>query len=157
MLQRPEAEQARKQAMEEHFEKLEKYLPLPSFDAPGVYQQGPEQPGEGQNTTGGGKYRSIDAFGLQHFSYLVGVKRKIELVFSVPYFRPYQGMVGVPVVGFTIRRDGALAEAVLLHSSGYTVVDRALLDAVKRAAPYGPFPEHLPDGEISIRVYATLS
>jgi len=157
MLQQPQADQGRKQAMEEHFEKLEKNLPLPSFDAPGVYQQGPEQPGEGQDATGGGKYRSIDAFGLQHFSYLVGVKRKIELVFSVPYFTPHQGTVGVPIVGFTIRRDGVLAEAVLLHSSGYAVVDRALLDAVKRAAPYGPFPEHLPDGEISIRVYATLS
>jgi periplasmic protein TonB len=159
MLQRPypEAEQARQQAMEEHFARLEKNLPLPSFDAPGVYDKGAEQPGEGQQTTGGGKYRSIDAFGLQHFSYLVGVKRKIELVFSVPYFTPYNGTVGVPIVGFTIRRDGALAEAVLLRSSGYAVVDRALLDAVKRAAPYGPFPEHLPDGEISIRVYATLS
>ena len=159
MLQRPypQAEQARKQAMEEHFVRLEKNLPLPSFDAPGVYDKGAEQPGEGQQTTGGGKYRSIDAYGLQHFSYLVGVKRKIELVFSVPYFAPYRGTMGVPVVGFTIRRDGVLAEAVLLRSSGYAVVDRALLDAVKRAAPYGPFPEHLPDGEISIRVYATLS
>jgi protein TonB len=158
MLQRPypEAEQARQQAMEEHFVRLEKNLPLPSFDAPGVYEQGPEQPGEGQENTGGGKYRSIDAYGLRHFSYLVGVKRKIELVFSVPYFQ-YRGTVGVPIVGFTIRRDGVLAEAVLLRSSGYAVVDRALLDAVKRAAPYGPFPEHLPDGEISIRVYATLS
>lgn len=159
MLQRPrpQAEQARQQAMEEHFARLEKNLPLPSFDAPGVYEQGPEQPGEGQNTTGGGKYRSIDAFGLKHFSYLVGVKRKIELVFSIPHFTQYQGTVGVPIVGFTIRRNGELSEAVLLRSSGYTVVDRALLDAVKRAAPYGPFPEHLPDGEISIRVYATIS
>jgi protein TonB len=159
MLQRPypQAEQARQQAMEEHFARLEKNLPLPSFDAPGVYEQGPEKPGEGQQDTGGGKYRSIDAYGLQHFSYLVGVKRKIELVFSVPYFTPYRGTVGVPIVGFTIRRNGVLAEAVLLRSSGYAVVDQALLDAVKRAAPYGPFPEHLPDGEISIRVYATLS
>ena len=85
------------------------------------------------------------------------MKRKIELVFSIPLFSPYNGRVGVPIVGFTIRRNGELSEAVLLRSSGYAVVDQALLNAVKRAAPYGPFPEHLPDQEISIRVYATIS
>ena len=159
MLQRPnpEAEKARKEAMEEHFARLEKQMPLPTFDAPGTYEEGPEQQGEGQEASGGGKYRSIDAFGLKHFSYLIGVKRKIELVFSVPAFSPNRGGIGVPIVGFTIRRNGELAEAVLLRSSGYQVIDQALLNAVKRAAPYGPFPRHLRDPQISIKVYATVS
>ena len=159
MLQRPgqAAGKQGKHTLEEHFAHLEKRLPLPSFDAPGVYERGPERPGEGQKDTGGGKYQSIDSFGLKHFSYLIGIKRKIELVFSVPFFVPNNGGVGVPIVGFTIRRNGELAEAVLLRSSGYAVVDKALLEAIKRAAPYGPFPEHLPEQEISIRVYATIS
>jgi TonB family protein len=75
----------------------------------------------------------------------------------VPFFVPNNGGVGVPIVGFTIRRSGEIAEAVLLRSSGYAVVDKALLEAIKRAAPYGPFPEHLSEDEISIRVYATIS
>jgi protein TonB len=143
----------------EHFARLEKRqpLPAPTFDAPGVYQRGPERPGEGRETKGGGKYRSIDAYGLKHFSYLVGVKRKIELLFSVPSFMQSRGAIGVPIVGFTIRRNGVLSEAILLRSSGYAVLDKALLDAVRRAAPYGPFPQHLADPEISIRVYATVS
>jgi TonB family protein len=150
--------EAQKKAVEEHFTRLERRdLPLPTFDAPGVYEQGPERPGEGNENTGGGKYRSIDAFGLKHFSYLIGVKRKIELVFSIPFFGPPQGRVGVPIVGFTIQRNGELSEAVLLRSSGYGIVDQALIEAVRRAAPYGPFPNHLPDQEISIRVYATIS
>ena len=150
--------EAQKKAVEEHFDRLEKRdLPLPTFDAPGVYEQGPERPGEGKESTGGGKYRSIDAFGLKHFSYLIGVKRKIELVFSIPFFGPPQGRMGVPIVGFTIQRNGELSEAVLLRSSGYGIVDQALIEAVRRAAPYGPFPNHLPDREISIRVYATIS
>ena len=99
--------EAQKKAVEEHFARLEKRdLPVPTFDAPGVYEQGPERPGEGQANTGGGKYRSIDAFGLKHFSYLIGVKRKIELVFSIPFFGPPQGRIGVPIVGFTIQRNG---------------------------------------------------
>lgn len=159
MLQREHntTEEAPKQTMEEHFTRLEKHQPLPSFDAPGVYNHGPERPGEGQQEEGGGKYRSIDSFGLKHFSYLVGVKNQIELVFSVPFFVPNHGSIGVPIVGFTIRRSGELAEAVLLRSSGYAVLDKALLDAVRRAAPYGPFPRHLTDPELSIRVYATVS
>jgi TonB family protein len=159
MLQREQQAAGRngKQTFEEHFAHLEKRLPLPSFDAPGVYDRGPERPGEGREDTGGGKYQSIDSFGLKHFSYLIGVKRKIELIFSVPFFVPNNGSVGIPIVGFTIRRSGEIAEAVLLRSSGYAVVDKALLEAIKRAAPYGPFPEHLPEEQISIRVYATIS
>jgi TonB family protein len=50
-----------------------------------------------------------------------------------------------------------LAETVLLRSSGYPAIDQALLKAVKRAAPYHPFPDDMPDQEISIRIYASLS
>lgn len=136
---------------------LDHSLPLPTFDAPSIYQQGPEQTGESNQDTGhGAKFRSVDAYGLKHFSYLIGIQRKIELVFSVPSSPP-QYRIGVPIVGFTIQRNGQLSEAILLRSSGHSTVDRALLEAVKRAAPYRPFPKYLPDREISIRVYATIS
>jgi len=146
-----------KQALAEHFARLENHQPLPSFDAPGVFERGPERPGEGSGNGEGGKYRSIASFGFKHVSYLIGMQRKIELVFTVPAFRPDHGAIGVPIVGFTVRRNGELAETKLLRSSGYPAVDEALLRAVKRAAPYHPFPDDLPDQEISIRIYASLS
>jgi len=146
-----------KQSLEEHFARLEKHLPLLSFDAPGVFERGPERPGEGLGDGQGGKYRSIASFGFKHASYLFGMQRKIELVFSVPPFIPDHGAVGVPIVGFTVRRNGELAEAVLLRSSGYDAVDRALLKAVRRAAPYHPFPDDMPDREISIKIFASFS
>ena len=156
MLQREQeeaAKQLRRQALDEHFDRLSRAQPLPTLDAPGVYEQGPEQPGEGSSNTGGGKFRSVDAFGLKYFSYLIGVEQQIELVFSIPFFEPRNGRISVPIVGFTIQRSGELSEAVLLRSSGYQEVDQALLDAVRRAAPYGPFPDHLPDPSLSIRVF----
>jgi TonB family protein len=146
-----------KQELAEHFARLEKHQPLPSFDAPGVFERGPERSGEGSGTGEGGKYRSIASYGFKHVSYLLGMQRKIELVFTVPPFRPDHGAIGVPIVGFTVRRNGELAETVLLRSSGYPAVDQALLRAVKRAAPYHPFPDDMPDQEISIRIYASLS
>ena len=157
MLQReqetPDKDKMPHESLEEHFDRLSRAQPLPSFDAPGVYEQGPEQPGEGSSHTGGGKFRSVDAYGLKYFSYLIGVEQQIELVFSIPFFEPRHHRLSVPIVGFTIQRSGELLEAVLLRSSGHPEVDRALLDAVKRAAPYGPFPDHLPDPSISIRVF----
>ncbi|HSX82507.1 MAG TPA: TonB family protein, partial [Candidatus Saccharimonadia bacterium] len=146
-----------KQALAEHFARLEKHQPLPSFDAPGVFERGPERSGEGSGTGEGGKYRSIASYGFKHVSYLLGMQRKIELVFTVPPLRSDHGAIGVPIVGFTVRRNGELAETVLLRSSGYPAVDQALLRAVQRAAPYHPFPDDMPDQEISIRIYASLS
>src|SRR5262252_1504744 len=76
------------QGLNEHFARLEKHLPLPSFDAPGVFERGPEQAGEGRGNGEGGKYRSIASFGFKHVSYLLAMQRKIELVFTVPHFAP---------------------------------------------------------------------
>ncbi|MGE3540019.1 MAG: TonB family protein [Candidatus Tectimicrobiota bacterium] len=147
----------KRQSLDEHFASLEKHQPLLSFDGPGVYGHGPERSGEGRGDGEGGKYRSIASFGFKHVSYLLGMQRKIELVFTVPAIAPDRGAMGVPIVGFTVRRNGELAETVLLRSSGYPAVDQALIRAVRRAAPYRPFPDDMSEQEISIRIYATFS
>ena len=150
-------EQDVQRAIGEHLALLDEHRRLPGFDAPGVYQAGPEQPGEGGDNPGeGGKFRSIASFGLKHVSYLLVMQRQIELMFSIPYLVPDRP-VGVPIVGFTVQRNGELSESVLLRSSGYKEIDQALLKAVRRAAPYRPFPDHLTDPSISIRVFARAS
>ena len=162
MLRRQQAargitEEEAQRAIGEHLALLDEHRRLPGFDAPGVYEAGPEQPGEGGDIPGeGGKFRSIASFGLKHVSYLLVMQRQIELMFSIPYLVPDRP-VGVPVVGFTVQRNGELSESVLLRSSGYKVIDQALLKAVRRAAPYRPFPDHLTDPSISIRVFAHAS
>ena len=150
-------EQDVQQAIGEHLALLDEHRRLPGFDAPGVYEAGPEQPGEGGDNPGqGGKFRSIASFGLKHVSYLLVMQRQIELMFSIPYLVPDRP-VGVPIVGFTVQRSGELSESVLLRSSGYKEIDQALLKAIRRAAPYRPFPDHLTDPSISIRVFAHAS
>src|SRR5207245_10666068 len=69
-----------KQALAEHFARLEKHQPLPSFDAPGVFERGPERSGEGSGTVDVGKYRSIASYGFTHVSYLLGLQSNIEMV-----------------------------------------------------------------------------
>jgi TonB family protein len=151
------SEQAVRRAIGEHLALLDEHRRLPGFDVPGVYEAGPAQPGEGGDASGeGGKFRSIASFGLKHVSYLLVMQRKIELMFSIPYLVPDRP-VGVPIVGFTVQRNGELSESVLLRSSGYEEIDQALLKAVRRVAPYRPFPDHLTDPSISIRVFAHAS
>ena len=151
------SEQDAQRAIGEHLAMLDEHRRLPGFDAPGVYETGPLRPGEGGDTPGeGGKFRSIGSFGLKHVSYLLDMQRKIELMFSVPFLVPDRP-VGVPIVGFTVRRNGELSESILLRSSGYQEIDKALLKAVRRAAPYRPFPDHLTDPSISIRIFARAS
>ena len=151
------SEQDARRAIGEHLALLDEHRRLPGFDAPGVYEAGPVQPGEGGDAPGaGGKFRSIGSFGLKHVSYLLDMQRKIELMFSIPFLVPDRP-VGVPIVGFTVQRNGELSESILLRSSGYDEIDQALLKAVRRAAPYRPFPDHLTDPSISIRVFARAS
>ena len=151
------SEQEAQRAIGEHLALLDEHRRLPGFDTPGVYEAGPVQPGEGGDSPGeGGKFQSIESLGLGYASYAFGLERKIELMFSIPYLIPDRP-VGVPIVGFTVQRDGELSESILLRSSGYEEIDQALLKAVRRAAPYRPFPDHLTDPSISIRVFARAS
>ena len=150
-------EQEAQRAVGEHLALLDEQRRLTGIDTPGVYDPGPVQTGEGGDTPGeGGRFRSIESYGLKHVSYLLDMQRKIELMFSIPFLVPDRP-VGVPIVGFTVQRNGKLSESILLRSSGYREIDEALLKAVRRAAPYRPFPGHLTDPFISIRVFARAS
>jgi protein TonB len=60
---------------------------------------------------------------------------------------------GIAVAGITVRRDGKLVEARILRSAGNEMLDDAVLDAIRRAAPFRPLP---PDFQ-GDRVNFTLS
>jgi TonB family protein len=111
-----------------------------------------EGPGDGD----GGKYRLLTSIGLKHLPYLRDMQRKIESEPTVPQFPQGHSAVGKAHVGFTVRRNGELAEVVLLRSSGDPAMDEALIQAVRRGELYPPFPDDMPDQQISIRVFASL-
>ncbi len=51
---------------------------------------------------------------------------------------------GTVVVRLVIARDGRLLDASIARSSGIINLDTGLLEAVRAAAPYAPFPEGIP-------------
>jgi protein TonB len=54
------------------------------------------------------------------------------------------------VVQTTIGRDGKLIAAIVSMKSGVKEWDDAALAAVKKAAPFGPFPGSVPDAHVEV-------
>jgi TonB family protein len=47
------------------------------------------------------------------------------------------------LVGFTIRKNGSVADVRVLKGSGFDKFDKNVVAAIKKAAPFGPLPETL--------------
>ena len=94
------------------------------------------------------------------FSYLLGLKRKIEGVWVYPQMAGQNGIGGMLTVEFVIARDGKLLGVRQLDTSGHKILDLHAVRAIKHAAPYHPFPQRIHAKRLRIRaqfVYATSS
>ncbi|MCS7031656.1 MAG: TonB family protein [Gloeomargarita sp. SKYG116] len=54
------------------------------------------------------------------------------------------------VVGFTVNRNGQIANLRVLRSSGSPQTDAETLEAIQRAAPFGPLPEQFAYNQLEI-------
>ncbi len=68
------------------------------------------------------------------------VQKKIEAVKQYPKRAQRHNDQGVVKIVFTIGNDGELISADILESSGSRILDRAAMDAVKRASPFASPP-----------------
>jgi len=76
-------------------------------------------------------------------SYYINLKRKIELVWEYPYLARESGLQGRLLMRFVINRDGSLAEARILRSSGFALLDQEALRSVHDASPFPPLPPRM--------------
>jgi periplasmic protein TonB len=92
------------------------------------------------------------------YSYLMGLKRKIEAVWVYPQHAARSGIGGTLMLEFVIAKDGKLEALNLLDSSGHSILDQSALAAIKTAAPYNPFPPSVRAKRLRIRanfIYVT--
>ena len=85
---------------------------------------------------------------------LVRIKRISEASFPVEARGKLDGKV---VVKFAVARNGQLEWVAINRSSGYKVLDDAIINAVKLSAPFPPFPKELPDELEQLNVVQTFS
>ena len=99
--------------------------------------------GEGEEGREDEETVSLDSTDFKYTSYLHGVKFKIEGVWRYPEAAKRSALQGGGLVGFTIQRDGSLSDLKLLSSSGYPVLDEAILKAIRDAAPFNPMTDNM--------------
>jgi TonB family protein len=93
---------------------------------------------------------SLNTKSFKYMSYFAGIKEKIEWAWVYPQQAQMQGQQGILTLSFTILRNGTLKEVKLVNSSGYQILDRAAILAVRDAAGFGPMPSNWEDKELTI-------
>ncbi len=94
---------------------------------------------------------SLDARESKYISYFKKIRDRIYLVWRYPPEAASAGIQGTVGIYFVIDRRGEVVEAYITDSSGYAILDKTALNAIYRAAPFGPFPSDWPERELRIR------
>jgi len=97
---------------------------------------------------------SIGTQSIKYASYLEHIKNKIENVWAYPVEAAQTGQQGKLLLLFSIDKNGNLIRLKLIRSSGYPLLDRAALEAVRDAAPFPPLPKRFNLDVLNI--YATF-
>ncbi|MEL7538441.1 MAG: TonB family protein [Pseudomonadota bacterium] len=89
---------------------------------------------------------SVDTRESDLAGYLAAWKQRIETEGTRFYNRQQLDSFadsGSPIIEVAIDADGALAEIIVVSSSGNGSVDQAALNVLRQASPYAPIPQHL--------------
>ncbi|MEM8983031.1 MAG: energy transducer TonB [Pseudomonadota bacterium] len=97
---------------------------------------------------------SVDTRESELATYLATWKRQVEVAGTRFYNREQLASFadsGSPIIEVKIDTQGALAEIVVVRSSGSGNVDQAALNVLRQASPYPPIPVHLRTDYDSLR------
>ncbi len=120
-----------------------------SLDAQQYTDQKADTGEEGDASSPAGPTVSLDSQDSRFAPYLLGVKRRIESVWSYP--PAARGLTGNLVVTFGITRDGHLSDLQLTQTSGIAPLDNEAIRAIRQATPFTPFPERMRFERLNIR------
>lgn len=96
---------------------------------------------------------SLESREPKYLSYLYQIKSKIRLVWRVPAQVEQSEKGGKLLTIFTLDNEGRLLKVILAQSSGQAHLDKAAMEAVKRAAPFDPFPDHIKLKRLNIKAF----
>ncbi|GGF01326.1 TonB family protein [Stappia taiwanensis] len=132
---KPERKQAQKQVKPKRRDKAARTARAKS--APGAGGKGRQTVQKG-GSRGGAKTR--DAGNAARSNYPGLVRRKLGRSLRYPRSARRKGLTGEVTVGFTVQSSGAATGVRVVRSSGSTILDRAALETVGRAAPFPRIP-----------------
>lgn len=156
---KPQPEQRKQKPVDQQSPLLpEAILPLPAQPAPQPSPV-PETAAPAKTTTEASAPKTTVAPPAPRASNSAAATWEAQLLAHLEKFRRYPAAArarkqqGVTHVRFRMNRAGAVLTAEVIRSSGVTLLDRAAIDTIRRAAPLPPIPEGRPETmELSVPV-----
>lgn len=83
----------------------------------------------------------INTTEYRYIGYFTNMRKAIELVWNYPIDAARKGLQGEVGLEFAINKDGKATHIRVIKSSGYEILDKAIVEAIKLASPFSPLPE----------------
>jgi len=83
----------------------------------------------------------INTTEYRYMGYMTAMRKSIELVWNYPLAAAQRNMQGEVGLEFIIEKNGEARRVRVTKSSGYKILDDAIVEAIKLAAPFAPLPE----------------
>lgn len=93
----------------------------------------------------------INTSEFKYLSYFTTMRKAIELVWNYPLEAAQKGMQGEVGLEFTINKDGSTTRIKVVRSSGYAVLDKAIVEAIRLASPFSPLPQNFGKPRLTVR------
>jgi TonB family protein len=117
----------------------ESMLPLGSADLSGAMKAG-YQDYINEDLALGDRV-DINTTEYRYIGYFTNMRKAIELVWTYPIEATQLGMQGEVQLEFVIEKTGKASRIKVLKSSGYKLLDDAIVEAIRLASPFSPLPE----------------
>jgi protein TonB len=87
-----------------------------------------------------GERVDLNTSNFRYLAYFTSLRKAFELVWTYPAEAVQRGLQGEVRVEFTILKDGTVARVKVLDGSGHRILDEAVVEAIRLAAPFTPLP-----------------
>ncbi|MDQ3233199.1 MAG: energy transducer TonB, partial [Pseudobdellovibrionaceae bacterium] len=87
-----------------------------------------------------GERVDLNTSNFRYLAYFTSLRKAFELVWTYPSAAVQRGLQGEVKVEFTILKDGTVARVKVLDGSGHRILDDAVVEAIRLAAPFTPLP-----------------
>lgn len=116
----------------------EKFLNTSAAAMQGQIDAGYREYIDGQATEG--DHIDLNTQEYRYVGYFTTLRKSIELVWNYPLAAVRKGLQGTVNLEFTIHENGEVTQIKVLKTSGFQVLDKAIVDAIKLASPFAPLP-----------------
>ncbi|WP_141736415.1 energy transducer TonB [Oligoflexus tunisiensis] len=87
-----------------------------------------------------GERVDLNTSNFRYLAYFTSLRKAFELVWTYPSEAVQRGLQGEVKVEFTILKDGTVARVKVIDGSGHRILDDAVVEAIRLAAPFTPLP-----------------